>query len=115
MISFAKNEKSVEMSNIRVFKYKNVGIDLKGLKKFDIKEIVQGGSQVHVYPHDLRTYCFLFVDASRYGITRVIMDSDKKIISRSKTTFYHIYQFIYHKNNIFVEYCSSFNGRVFIN
>ena len=108
MILFVKNEKSVEMSNIGVVKYKNVGsIDFKDLKQIDIKDIVIGGYNVQVYPHDDRTYCLLFVDVNyNYILTRVIMDSDKKIILPSKTfntnhTSRPIYHFKKHKNSIF--------------
>jgi len=86
MILFVKNEKSVEMSNIGVVKYKNVGsIDLKYLKQIDIKDIVNGGKRVQVYPHDDRNYCLLYSNSTGNILTRVIMDSDKKIISPSKT------------------------------
>jgi len=117
MILFVKNDKSVEMSNIGVVKYKNVGsIDFKYLKQIDITDIVNGGCQVQVHPHDDRTYCLLFVDVNyNYILTRVIMDSDKKIISPTKTftsnsTSYPIYPFIKHKNNIFVQYYNYNNG-----
>jgi len=82
MIVFVKNEKSPEMSSIGVVKYKNVGsIDLKDLKQIDITDIVDEGGKVQVYPHDDGTYCLLFVDVNSYTLTRVIMDSDKKIIT----------------------------------
>jgi len=115
MVLFVKNEKSVEMSNIGVVKYKNVGsIDLKDLKQIDITDIVNGGGKVQVYPHDDGTYFLFFVDASNYILTRIIMDSDKKIILPSKTfttdsTSYPIYQFKKYKNNIFVQYYT-YNG-----
>jgi len=77
---------------------------LKDLKQIDIKDIVNGGSRTQVYPHDDRNYCLLFVDASNYILTRVIMDSDKKIISPSKTFSYNNTGYKKHKNNIFVNY-----------
>jgi len=85
MILFVKNDKSVEMSNIGIVKYGNVGsINLKDLKQIDITDIVNGGKRVQVYPQDDRNYCLLFV-ARNYILARVIMDSDKKIISPSMT------------------------------
>jgi len=117
IILFVKNDKSVEMGNIGVVKYRHVAsLDLEDLKHIDIKDIVNGGKRVQVYPQDDRTYCLLFVDSTWSVLTRVIMDSDKKIISPTKTftsnsTSYPIYPFVKHKNNIFV---NNFSGSYFL-
>jgi len=106
MILFVKNEKSVEKSAIGFVKYEYVGrIDLKDLKHVEIKDIVDEGRQVQVYPHNDRTYCLLFVSSRESVLTRVIIDSDKNVITPSETITFHntsypVLQFKKHKNNI---------------
>jgi len=103
MIWFTKNEKLGDMSNIGVVKYRYAECNnLKDLKKIDIQDF--GRFEVQVYPQEDSTYLLLFID-NKYGLTQVVIDSEKKIISPSKTFIYGhspISQFTKHKNNIFV-------------
>ena len=87
MIVFMKNEKAAEMGNIGFVKYK--GIEFYSLeydfKKIDIKDVVNGGTRVQVYPLDDGTFSLLHINSSNNGLIAVRIDKDKKIVSPAKS------------------------------